>query len=873
MYRYILPLNDKTASLELTGGKGASLARLLSAGQPVPDGFHITTDAYRDFVAENQLQLVIEEAMKQLNLDVPSTLEEVSRQIRQAFLKAEMPQQASAEIVNAYADLPGINPAVAVRSSATVEDLPEASFAGQQETYLNMSGASHVLDAVRQCWASLWTGRAIRYRAQQGIHAKGAALAVVVQMLIPAEAAGVLFTVNPVTGNRNQVQISAAWGLGDAVVGGRVTPDDYLVDKRINKVLQKNIADKEVRTIRVNGGAEDQLVPENLRKVQVLAEEDIRNLAVLGRRIEELFGLPVDIEWAMADGNLYILQARPITALPDAFVPPPEEWELPEEKGRYMRASIIDMMPEPLSPLFATMGVAMYNNAMLDMLEEITGVRREKFPPELVTTIQTYAYMKVNYSAKEWWAMLYGLAPRMKGLITAGPKHFREEALPAYRDKVALLAQKDPTRLSANELWNDAHELTFTALYFLAVLQVDTLGASAGSEGLFTNLYNRFYKEKFKLDAPAFLMGHNTIPMQADKAIWDLAMWVRENDTLKEYLAGTKTSQIVEDLEDAQSRAGIENSIWQEWLQRMAYYRREFGYILYDLDFACEIPGENPAPALEVLKMILRGEGTDPYERQERLERQRLEAVSRLKDTARGLKGWAVRRALRWATNTSEVREDSIASIGLAYPGLRKVLRELGQRLAEAGVIQDAGDIYWLEEDEIAARLDKLEAGKQMESLAESVQQRKSINQAAAKYLPPTQIPYSKTYMGIPLEVFVPGEGGQEGDRLKGVGASAGKVAGPARVILGPEEFDQMRQGEILVAKQTTPAWTPLFAMASAVVTDIGGPMSHGSIVAREYGIPAVMGTVAATRVIKTGQVIHVDGGAGLVALDEKILA
>jgi pyruvate,water dikinase len=268
--------------------------------------------------------------------------------------------------------------------------------------------------------------------------------------------------------------------------------------------------------------------------------------------------------------------------------------------------------------------------------------------------------------------------------------------------------------------------------------------------------------------------------------------------------------------------------------------------------------------------MYMRGQGVNPHERQEKLERTREQATEQLLARARGLRGWTVRKAFNWATSLAQVREDSIASIGLAYPRLRELLKELGHRMARAGAISQPADIFWLEEAEIEDRLDALDQGDRLESMQKAINNRKKIRQAEQKVMPPTQLPYSKTYMGIPIDVFIPGEGGHEGDRLKGVGASGGKVTGIACVLHGPEDFDQMQQGSILVAKLTTPAWTPLFAMAGGVVTDIGGPLSHGSIVAREYGIPAVLGTVAATRIIQSGQKITVDGDAGYVTLQEK---
>ena len=306
---------------------------------------------------------------------------------------------------------------------------------------------------------------------------------------------------------------------------------------------------------------------------------------------------------------------------------------------------------------------------------------------------------------------------------------------------------------------------------------------------------------------------------------------------------------------------------WAEWKRRVDAHLEKFGHILYDFDFAKPIPAEDPAPSLETVKMYMRGQGVNPHERQGKLERAREQATEQLLARARGLRGWAVRKALNWATSLAQVREDSIASIGLAYPRLRELLMELGRRMTRAGAIAQPADIFWLEEAEIEGRLDALDKGEGFESMLKVINDRKKIRQAEKKIMPPTQLPYSKTYMGIPIEAFIPGEGGHEGDRIKGVGASGGKVTGIACVLHGPEDFDQMQQGFILVAKLTTPAWTPLFAMAGGVVTDIGGPLSHGSIVAREYGIPGVLGTGAATHLIQSGQQITVDGDTGYVTL------
>ncbi|MDY7041611.1 MAG: PEP/pyruvate-binding domain-containing protein, partial [Chloroflexota bacterium] len=263
---YTITLDDPRATLAIAGGKGASLARLVAAGLPVPGGFHVTTEAYWQFVDENDLQPRIVAALETADPDQPATLEAASHTIRELFSQAEMPPAIAGAVAQAYAELAGQNPTVAVRSSATAEDLPDASFAGQQETYLNVKGADDVLEAVKRCWASLWTARAIGYRQRQDIDQGTVSLAVVVQLLVPAEAAGIMFTANPVSGMRDQAMISAAWGLGEAVVGGLVTPDSITVDKATGEVLARETADKQVMTVRVDKGTEERPVPPELRR-------------------------------------------------------------------------------------------------------------------------------------------------------------------------------------------------------------------------------------------------------------------------------------------------------------------------------------------------------------------------------------------------------------------------------------------------------------------------------------------------------------------------------------------------------------------------------------------------------------------------------
>jgi pyruvate,water dikinase len=330
----------------------------------------------------------------------------------------------------------------------------------------------------------------------------------------------------------------------------------------------------------------------------------------------------------------------------------------------------------------------------------------------------------------------------------------------------------------------------------------------------------------------------------------------------------TSSKQLAEQLANGQPPLEVNAEDWEELQARLAQHLKQFGYVVFQLDFAEPLPLDDPSPMLENVKMYLRGEGVNPHERQQISEAKRVQTTEMMLKRLRGLKLWAFRKALNWGQSLAQVREDALAQIGLGYPMLRALLHELGQRFVAAGAIRQADDIFYLEKDEIEACVAKLESGAALADLSDRVADRKAFLEKAAQVTPPPMMPLKKRVMGVKTDVFVAASGeSQTGNTLKGVATSAGKVTAPARVLHGPEDFDQMKPGDVLVAGTTTPAWTPLFAMAAAVVTDIGGPLSHGSIVAREYGIPAVMGTGVATKRIRSGQMITVDGSAGTVTL------
>ena len=855
----ILPLSDTSAGIPLVGGKGASLARLAAAGLPVPPGFHITTTAYRIFVAAHGLQERILEAVSTMNSDQPAALEEASRRIGQLFAQHAMPDEVADAIRRAYAKLGEGSVPAAVRSSATAEDLPDMSFAGQHETYLNICGAEAVLGAVKMCWASLWTARAIEYRARHNIAPQDVTLAVVVQRLIPAEAAGILFTADPVSGLRGQALISASWGLGEAVVGGLVTPDSLTVEKSNGRVVNRQTADKQVMTIPTAGTTEEQPVPRNLRQAPVLDDAGAAQLTALGVQIEQLYGQPMDIEWAWAAGKFTILQARPITALPPAESAAPLTWPKPPRGVMYMRASFAEQIPNPVSPLFATLGLRVAEIATQEFMGRFSKVKiNYSYVP-----VNGYVFMIAGLSFPELVAYV-----RMMGQITSMVFHAQEHCLAARQQFVRLIEEweaKDFTALSPGELMAGAGVIFQESVRLYTHLQAGTIPLSTASEGLFTQFYHRLVRRKGDPDAATFLLGSDTAALRAEKALFDLAAWCRNRSDLADYLRKTPASQVTQALRQSQPPINLPSEGWAAWQEQFQDYLRRHGQVTYDLDFANVVPAEQPTALLETIKMYLQGSGNDPYFRQQAvLERRHQAEAAILSRLHWPLKNW-FQRLLRWAQAAAPGREDSLADLGLGHPLIRRYLNELGRLMTEGGAIPDVQSIYWLEEAEVQELITALEAGQPLPDLSSHIPSRRAERQRSLKITPPALLPEKSKWA-----VMVPWHRASDDlSTLHGIGTSAGQVTARACVLFGPEDFPLMRPGDVLVAVTTTPAWTPLFAMASAVVTDIGGPLSHSSIVAREYGIPAVMATGSGTRRIPGGHIITVDGSKGLITLKE----
>jgi pyruvate,water dikinase len=866
---FILKLNGSDATLELVGGKGASLARMAVAGLPVPPGFQITTHAYRRFVSANFLAEAILSAAAQASADDPATLDRASAQIQSLVAQSTLPDDIAALIRQSYAELGADDPPVAVRSSATTEDLPGMSFAGQQETYLNVCGGDQVLAAVKRCWGSLWTARALGYRARQGIRPEDVSIAVVVQQLVPADVAGVLFTVNPVTGARDQMMINAAWGLGEAIVGGQVTPDTIIVDKQTGAIESLHVADKDVMTVRLPEGTREELVPAEKRQQAALPPAQAAELIRLGVEIERLYGQPMDIEWAMCDKRIFIVQARPITTLPEPR--PTLEWKLPRAGGRYARSSVIELLPDPLSPLFATLALPLWNETLRALMQSL-GFERLLAGNFLLVTINEYAYTEFGLSAWQSARLLVALpklVPRMVRLMRSAQARWAEEARPHYTNVVGAWAARDLATTPSAELLAGAREIVKAAAGHYVSIQTGILPVANLSEAAFTYVYNHIIKRQSDPPALTFMLGFDSAPIQAEKSLYDLVSWAGTQAELSAYLARTRSKDIVVACE-SQSAPIADAESWRGFAGRFAAHLNRFGHAIYDLDFAKSVPADDPAPLLETLKFFLHGPARSPHERQAGAVLAREQATQAVLARLKGVRLRLFRFVVQTAQRYAPLREDALADVGLGWPLLRRMLREVGRRMVAAGAIAERDDVFWVKWDEVDEAARALDAGQPAEHYGGVVAARRATWERARKVTPPVALPSQGgvRILGIDVSRWMPARTGQAaGDIIKGVGASPGRVVGVARVIHGPEEFDLMQPGDILVAKITTPAWTPLFALASGVVTDVGGTLSHSSIVAREYHIPAVLGTGVATERVRSGQHITADGDAGVVTI------
>ena len=855
MIYYTLPLLHKQATLEMVGGKGMSLSKLLTAGIPVPEGFHVTTTSYKIFVEKNHIQPHINKLLDGIDSNNTSQLENVSAQIGMLFHNGEMPQEVSDAIKTAYAGLGNI--AVAVRSSATAEDLPDASFAGQQETYLNIQGENEVLDAVKRCWASLWTACAIAYRVKNGIKQEIVALAVVVQKLVFSDASGVMFTLNPINGRRSAMIVNAAWGLGESVVSSLVTPDTIVVDKNAERIVSYEAANKEIMTVRTSDGTEEIPTPEQLRKKHALTRNQVMRLTQLGEKIEKYYEMPMDVEWALEKDKLYIVQARPITVLPP-------EWTLPEKDVIYTKGSLAEHLPNPVTPLFATLGLEIVNRASALLWIDMFGKSAKKLLPEngAYTIINGYVYL--SHNSKPLLIAVKSLSPRsLRRALTNSVARW-ETARKEFEDVIKQWEEKPMHMLNAHQIMEGIQTVFYGACIYFTRIQL-TLPAASISETLFTKFFQGAARRAGITDTSVLLLGFDTIALQSEKNLWDLSEWAKQSNTLGFYLKSNPAAKIAEDFKSSILPAEVSQEVWMEWKSRINAYFKEFGCTAYEFDFAYATPQEMLTPTFESIKAFLEEKGENPYSRQIAFEKRRKQAENEILQQIGGHRKKLFLKLLHWAQNTAPMRENAIYLMGMGHPLIRRMLQEISERLLTGGAISHLDDIYWLTKTELETLITQLEKNIPLSNLSEAIPARQAEHDTFRGYVSPSQLP-EKNKKAVSHATQRQKDGKIV---LTGIGTSPGVVTAPACVLNSPADFEKFQPGSILIAVTTTPAWTQLFASASAIVTDIGGPLSHSSIVAREYGIPAVMATHTATRTIQNGQMITVDGATGEVTLNE----
>ncbi|GAA3466220.1 PEP/pyruvate-binding domain-containing protein [Nonomuraea roseola] len=813
-------------SLAVAGGKAANLAEALRAGFPVPDAFVVTTDAYDLVTADPGLSAPLAALAAPHHQD-----DDLSAKVRAAFETVEMPDDLTRAILEAYAAL-GAGP-VAVRSSATAEDLPEAAFAGQQDTYLNVVGEQELLRAVRGCWASLWSARAIAYRARRaavhgavhgagGVEASRVRIAVVVQVMAQAEVAGVMFTAHPVTGAREQIVIEASAGLGEAVVSGLVTPDHYVLDAR-GHILQQRPGRREIVISPAPDGGLLRHTPDAAQPPRTLPAQALRRLAALGRALQAHFGRPQDIEWAYAAGAVTLLQARPMTALP----PPPLRL------GRLQRrlgSILLEYLPVRPYPIDMSTWLPYGPAGLMGEVMRHFGIRKafEGFLPEVDGVVERL----VPPSPRPSPAVLATPHKLVRLARRHDPARWTEDPrLAAFMAETARLQALDVAAMT----WQELVRLPRRALRSLApiaALRIDYLPRTGLSLARLALVLRLLGKNALLGE---LITGARTRTADANAALEALAATVRRDPRLT---AAVEAGELTFEGHDP-------------FHGELAAFLHEYGHRETISPILLTPPtwGEAPEVVLGTIK-VLAGRPAAPADRCEQAMG-RLLAHPLLRADPR-----AARRVRRWveqARHGIAFREDSHFFFTKPLPVLRRAVLEMGGRLRDAGVLDAPEEVFHLRMEELEAAGDPAAMGQGDRRRLRELVARRAQRRAELE--------------GVPLidaRAVFPAR--DDGDALlTGTPAGGGRAAGPVRVINQPAEFGTLADGEVLVCPYTNPSWTPLFQRAAAVVVDTGGPASHAAIVAREYGIPAVMGTAVGTGVLRTGQPVTVDGSTGRV--------
>ena len=869
--------------LPLVGGKAANLGELIHAKLPVPPGICVTTEAYRQVAASAAIDY------NALDAADKDELMRLAGQAREAILGVPIPPTVAEAIIAAYAQL-GSNIPVAVRSSATAEDLPYASFAGQQDTYLHIIGPHAVLDAVRRCWASLWTDRAVVYRTTNGIDHRSARLAVVVQSMVDAEVAGVLFTANPVTGRRRQAVIDASPGLGEAVVSGAVNPDHFVVDTESRVIVERRLGDKrfEVRPL-PDGGTK------HVEKVSgadwaCVTDDQVRALVALGDRVEKHYGKPQDTEWAIdGNGTLWLTQARPITTL----FPLPKE-QRPQQKPNDLRVyfcfSVAQGLYRPITPMGlaasrvlasaaarllgihvedALAGPPVFAEAGQRVFIDLTGVLRGRvgrtLMPRVLDVMEARSAVILRYLCEDPRLSVRQPSPipflrrvlRIAFQYAVPLQIFQALTRPeAARSRVEGIGAELASRLTlpgtptVEERLDFAQRVLETESISVAPRTMPAAAAGLGMLGAASKLLGEL-AQPGDLQTVLRALPHN-VTTEMDLVLWKLAETIKADETaaraLLEQPAAELARQFHADALPPTAQRGL-----AEFLSR--YGQRAVA----EIDLGMPRWSDDPAHILGVLANYLRLDNPEMapdaiFARGAMEAEAMIETLVGRARTRGRLRARLVRFALRRARQLAGLREIPKYYIVVALAAVRRELAKAGEELVRLGTLHTAADVFFLDFAEARAAA----AGQDVRILVEERRQTYQME------LRRRHVPNVLLSDGTEPEARFAAPTSSAG--LTGTAASAGIVTGVARVILDPVGA-RIEPGEILVAPSTDPGWTPLFLTAGGLVMEMGGANSHGAVVAREYGIPAVVGVPNATGRITTGQRITVDGVAGTITL------
>lgn len=900
MENHILPLSSQNLTLQQAGGKGANLSRVTHFGFPVPPGFIITTGVYLQFCELHHLSERIAAFLGEIDPSSPPSFEVASAKIRSLFDQHAIHESISIQICSAYQSIG--SPAVAVRSSATAEDLPGTSFAGQQDTFLNIVGEPALLASVKLCWSSLWTARAISYRMHHQISQDGLSIAVVVQQMVQSDVSGVAFTANPLNGIRSQTVINATVGLGEALVSGKVEADQYVVDCEQMKIISQSIGQKAI-SIRSSAGGGTFTQTEVATSSRALDDEQILSLASLCQQIASHFEGPQDIEWAFSNGEILILQSRPITSL------------FPLPKGvtaRPLRVfgsfAAVQGVVNPITPLgqqtllIAFVGGARtfgyhltledqktFNIAGERIWSDITSIIRNSVGQKLAPSILSFveptlrqAVLKVIEDPR--------LKPDREGIRFSTRIRLARFLLPAVGNVLLNMLFTTRRRESSNR-WVEGlirgeieKNLTTTGsrdeklsiriknlesvaemvqrIFPRLVSLVATGMANLNFTVRLINSIKTSSSEEKSENSLLYLeltrgLPHN-VTTEMDMALWQTAQAIKSDpasfSVFSEYTPEQFMSAYSGKSFPTPGQAAVEKFMSQ-------YEMRGVG----EIDIGRERWKENPLQVFQTLQSYLKID--DPskapdviFARGENASTAAQETIlNKLGQQKHGwLKKQVARKVMRTYRAFGGLRETPKFTIIRLMGAIRIGLLESGEEYVRDGIINQPGDLFYLRVDEL-----KQLASGVSRNWKRIISERRAIDE------------HEKNRRQIPRLFLSDGEAFYEGiisaesngeDNLIGAPVSPGLVEGVARIVVDPQKTTLL-PGEILVCPGTDPAWTPLFLAAGGLVMEVGGLMTHGAVVAREYGIPAVVGVHQATLRIKTGQRIRVNGTNGQVQI------